>query len=138
MDRPLSQEAKEFRPGVYKHYKGDLFFAFFVGRLSEERDQEMVVYKSFTKGYIWIRPLAMFLENVDRKKSKHMDKARIDREKNICKELYHENKGGCHWGKCKDCGVIPFLHKIETGEVLENEEAIQDLKSSVFQDDKYL
>lgn len=65
MDRPLSKQAKEFRPGVYKHYKGDLYFAFFVGRLSEDRNQEMVVYKSFTKGYIWIRSLEMFLEDVD-------------------------------------------------------------------------
>lgn len=67
-----------------------------------------------------------------------MDTAKIQNEKNLCKQLYHENKGGCHWGKCKNCGVIPLLHKLETGVVLENEEAVKELKKSVFQSDQYL
>lgn len=61
----LSDRAKNFKPGIYKHFKGDLYQAFFVGRNSEDRGQEFVVYKSLKKGFIWIRPLAMFLENVD-------------------------------------------------------------------------
>lgn len=65
MNIPLSKKAQSFKPGVYKHYKGDLYFAFFVGRLSEDRDKEFVVYKSFTKGSIWMRPLEMFLEDLE-------------------------------------------------------------------------
>ena len=65
MDVSLSQQAKDFRPGVYRHYKGDFYFAFFVGRLSEERNQELVVYQSLSKGFVWLRPLEMFLEEVE-------------------------------------------------------------------------
>jgi hypothetical protein len=61
----LSLMAKVFQPGIYEHYKGDLYKAFFVGRLSEARDQEFVVYESLSKGLIWIRPLGMFLESVE-------------------------------------------------------------------------
>lgn len=62
----LSEQAKNLKPGIYKHFKGGLFQVFFVGRSSEDRSQEFVVYKSQEKGFIWIRPLTMFLENVDR------------------------------------------------------------------------
>ena len=62
---PLSQAAQDFQPGIYQHYKGDLYKAHFVGRLSEDRDQEYVVYQSVKKGFVWLRPLAMFLENVE-------------------------------------------------------------------------
>lgn len=62
----LSEEAKNFQPGIYKHFKGGLYEAFFVARSSEARDQEFVVYKSLEKDLVWIRPLKMFLEHVNR------------------------------------------------------------------------
>ncbi len=43
---------------VYRHYKGDLYRVITVGRLSEERETWMVVYRSLARGTIWIRPLA--------------------------------------------------------------------------------
>ena len=55
------------KPGeVFEHYKGGLYQVITVGRLSEQRDQLMVVYKSLERGHIWIRPLGMWLEYVDR------------------------------------------------------------------------
>ena len=62
----LSNQAKNFKIGIYKHFKGGLYQALFVARSSEDIDQEFVVYKSLEKGLIWVRPLMMFLENVDR------------------------------------------------------------------------
>lgn len=62
----LSEKAKSFKPGIYRHFKGGLYQALFVARSSEARDQECVVYKSLEKGFIWIRPLDMFLETVER------------------------------------------------------------------------
>jgi len=62
---PLSEEAKNFKPGLYRHFKGGTYRAWFVGRSSEARDQEFVIYQSLDLGFIWIRPLAMFLEEVD-------------------------------------------------------------------------
>jgi hypothetical protein len=62
---PISEPAKAFKPGIYRHYKGNLYRAFFVGRLSEDREKEMVVYYSLERKTYWIRPLAMFTENVE-------------------------------------------------------------------------
>ncbi len=62
----------------------------------------------------------------------------VEKEFSICRELYFQNKGGCHWGKCKDCGLIPALHKLSTGEVLENKESIKALKERVFGSREYL
>lgn len=62
----LSEQAKAFKPGLYRHFKGGEYEALMIGRSSEARDQEFVVYKSLEKGTVWIRPLSMFLEHVER------------------------------------------------------------------------
>ncbi len=61
----LSRKAKSFKPGIYQHYKRDLYYAFFVARHSEARNEEFVVYRSMKKGFIWVRPLKMFLERIE-------------------------------------------------------------------------
>lgn len=63
---PLSKEAQDFCPGLYRHYKGDLYRAMFVARNSENRGEECVVYQSLLKGFIWYRPLGMFLETIEK------------------------------------------------------------------------
>jgi hypothetical protein len=63
----LSPLAKSFRPGIYRHFKGDLYEAMFVARNSEARDEEFVVYRSLAKGQVWIRPLKMFFNKVKKK-----------------------------------------------------------------------
>lgn len=67
-----------------------------------------------------------------------MDLEQITKEKNLCKQLYFENKGGCSWGKCKDCGVLPLLHKLETGTVIEDSLEVKTLKEQIFGDRQYL
>ncbi len=62
----LSDLAKSFKPGMYKHFKGGMYEALLVGRSSEDREQEFVVYRSLEKGITWIRPIKMFFEEVDR------------------------------------------------------------------------
>ncbi len=62
----LSDLAKAFRPGIYRHFKGGLYEGLVVGRSSEARDKEFVVYRSIERGHVWIRPLNMFFENVDK------------------------------------------------------------------------
>ena len=62
----LSEQAQNFKHGVYKHFKGGIYKTICIGRSSEARDQEFVVYQSLDRGHTWIRPLPMFLENVDR------------------------------------------------------------------------
>lgn len=63
---PLSAAAQNFRPGIYRHYKGGVYHALHVARHSEDPVQEFVIYQSTTESdRFWIRPLGMFLENVD-------------------------------------------------------------------------
>ena len=60
---------EKVKPGIYRHYKGNLYRVMGVGRHSETLE-EFVVYIAlydgeFGKNSIWIRPLGMFLENVE-------------------------------------------------------------------------
>lgn len=57
---------REFKAGRYQHFKGGLYDALYTARNSENPDEEFVVYRSLEKGGVWVRPLAMFLEDVDR------------------------------------------------------------------------
>lgn len=54
--------------GKYKHYKGNLYEVIAIGRHSETLE-ELVIYKAlydseFGRDAIWIRPKAMFQEEV--------------------------------------------------------------------------
>ncbi len=61
----------EVKPGqIYKHYKGDIYKILILAKDSETREW-MVVYERQTdivhQGYpITVRPLSMFIENVDK------------------------------------------------------------------------
>jgi hypothetical protein len=54
------------KPGIYKHYKGKLYKVHYLAKHSETLN-EFVVYETLyenTESKYWIRPLAMFTENV--------------------------------------------------------------------------
>ena len=67
-----------------------------------------------------------------------MTEEEFQKETAMCRELYQKNSGGCAWGKCKTCGVIPLLYKLHKGIFVEKEEEIKALKKEIFGDDKYL
>ncbi|WP_430461302.1 DUF1653 domain-containing protein [Thalassolituus sp. LLYu03] len=51
-------------PGVYRHYKGNEYQVLGLARHSES-EEWMVVYKTLYGDYsLWVRPAAMFCENV--------------------------------------------------------------------------
>jgi hypothetical protein len=58
------------KPGIYKHYKGNLYEVIDVARHSETQE-EMVVYRALydSEEYggeaLWVRPKSMFEENVE-------------------------------------------------------------------------
>ncbi len=62
---------EEVALGVYKHFKGALVEVIGVAQHSETLER-LVVYKKLEefqekpKGSMWVRPLAMFLETVER------------------------------------------------------------------------
>ena len=66
----LSKEAQSIKKGVYRHFKGDEMLVLGVA-LHSETQEEMVVYKHITgeragEEYLWVRPVKMFLETVDK------------------------------------------------------------------------
>lgn len=68
----LSKEAKDFKKGKYSHFKGKgkekLYEALGVA-IHSETGEELVVYKALygqDLGQLFVRPLLMFLEEVDK------------------------------------------------------------------------
>lgn len=53
---------------VYRHFKGDHYLVVDVARHSETGEDYVVYRKLYGDGGLWVRPLAMFLEPVDREK----------------------------------------------------------------------
>ena len=60
---------EDLKLGKYQHYKGKFYEVIGIARHSETLD-ELVVYralydsKEFGKNALWVRPKAMFLENI--------------------------------------------------------------------------
>lgn len=51
-------------PGIYRHYKGNLYEVMGTARHSESEEQ-VVVYRALYGEYgLWVRPLEMFTETV--------------------------------------------------------------------------
>lgn len=53
-------------------------------------------------------------------------------ELSVCKKLSQENNQKCAWGECSKCGVIPLLHKLHTGKLLEDPKKIKKIKDKLF------
>lgn len=54
--------------GIYKHFKGDYYIVEDIG-LCSESGVECVIYRAlYGDGTLWIRPVSMFLESVDKNK----------------------------------------------------------------------
>ena len=53
---------------VYRHFKGDYYLVEAVARDSETEQPVVIYRKLYADGGLWVRPTAMFLEPVDKKK----------------------------------------------------------------------
>jgi len=60
-----------------------------------------------------------------------IDKEIYEKELRMCGKLSQENGGKCAWGVCKDCGVIPLLHKLHKGKLLEDPKEIKKAKDGI-------
>ena len=74
---------------VYRHFKGDYYLTEDIANDSETGEPFVVYRKLYGDGGLWIRPLEMFLSEVDRTVSRstalncRRSKARRDPENNI-------------------------------------------------------
>ena len=56
----------ELKPGKYRHFKGMEYEVIGIARHSET-EEPMVVYRAlYGEGSLWVRPLSMWNEQVDR------------------------------------------------------------------------
>jgi hypothetical protein len=52
------------RTGRYRHYKGSDYQVVGIARHSETEEELVVYRKLYGDGSLWVRPLAMFMEDV--------------------------------------------------------------------------
>ncbi len=64
--KEMHTETDEFRPGRYRHFKGNEYELLYLARHSETRE-EMVVYRAlYGERGVWVRPKQMWNEIVER------------------------------------------------------------------------
>lgn len=54
--------------GIYKHFKGDYYLVVDIASHSETKEKYVVYRGLYGDGSLWIRPLDMFLSDIDHKK----------------------------------------------------------------------
>ncbi len=60
------ESAPEPKPGRYRHFKGAEYQVHGIATHSETGEQLVVYTPLYGAGGLWVRPLAMFLESVER------------------------------------------------------------------------
>ena len=54
--------------GVYRHFKGEMYIVEDIGRDSETEELVVIYRALYGNGMLWVRPLEMFISEVDHKK----------------------------------------------------------------------
>lgn len=57
---------------IYRHFKGDYYLIEGVAKYSEDKSEMVIYRKLYDDGSLWVRPLDMFLSEVDHKKYPHV------------------------------------------------------------------
>ncbi|MBN1046213.1 DUF1653 domain-containing protein [Clostridium botulinum] len=59
---------REIKEGVYKHFKGNTYLVLHVAKHTETLEDMVAYCELFGQRKVWIRPLKMFMSEVDHKK----------------------------------------------------------------------
>ncbi len=60
------KKSKQLKAGIYQHFKGQRYEVLDVARHSETGDEYVVYRALYGERGLWIRPLAMFVETIER------------------------------------------------------------------------
>lgn len=63
---PGSVKPEAIRKGIYRHFKGQLYEVLEIATHSETREHYVVYKPLYGERGVWVRPLAMFEESVER------------------------------------------------------------------------
>jgi cyclomaltodextrinase len=66
MVNEIPEGTVELRPGKYRHFKGGEYEVQGIASHSESGEQLVVYRPLYGEGGLWVRPLSMFLETVER------------------------------------------------------------------------
>ncbi|EES50197.1 DUF1653 domain-containing protein [Clostridium botulinum] len=59
---------REVMVGVYKHFKGNNYLVLYIAKHTETMEDMVVYCELYGNRNIWVRPLKMFMSEVDHKK----------------------------------------------------------------------
>ena len=54
--------------GIYRHFKGNYYIVEAIGNYSENKEKVVIYRALYGKKELWVRPLEMFLSEVDHQK----------------------------------------------------------------------
>lgn len=54
--------------GIYKHFKGDYYLVEGIAKNSETKETMVIYRRLYEEGDLWLRPIEMFLSEVDHEK----------------------------------------------------------------------
>ena len=60
------KSSEQLKAGIYQHFKGERYEVLDVARHSETGDEYVVYRALYGERGLWLRPLAMFLETIER------------------------------------------------------------------------
>ena len=69
--------------GIYKHFKGDRYLVEDIAFDSETKEKMVVYRRLYGDGTLWVRPLDMFLSEVDHNKDPNVTQKYRFEEQNI-------------------------------------------------------
>lgn len=64
--KPLSEEAKSLKPGIYEHFKGNRYKVLSIARDCDTLEEKVIYQALYGDHSTWIRPVKNFLETVER------------------------------------------------------------------------
>lgn len=62
----IPPEWKALEGRTFRHFKGNDYQLLYVARHSETQEAQAVYRALYDEGEVWVRPLAMFLEEIER------------------------------------------------------------------------